>query len=579
MSEASAAPVAAWSATKCPTSPWGKPLTSKPTRVSLLDVMSEEQGAEAEQASLRLAQQLQFEEETGMSYEEATTERGPKPEQQEATTMSDHDLAVLLQAQFDDEHDSVIAQAEHRVNSQNGNVKISLDLFRAPFPQPRVETRELRTGDTDSEEEDQEELLYDPSTKSMRDSTGEIVTKHNASANKSSNGRKLMESLPLSFPSGDTRKGKRGKHVRLSNKVYNQMMTYAVKSEKSRHRIKEKKDTSTSDHALDSKTRLILFRMVNANILDEVNGAISMGKEAIVFHATRHVDPDDMSSDRENVAIKVFKTTITEFKQRQQFLHGDRRYESRVGRLSARKLVVLWAEKEAANLVRMERAGLRCPRVVIQHKHVLVMSFIGDDGVPAPKLKEANLSRKGLIDCFEQVQSAMSILYNKCQLVHADLSEYNLLYHKKNVYFIDVGQSVIPSHPRADEFLYRDCVSICRFFRVAGMTDPAKPDELFKHICGRSISPENASQYMHTLNVSKRAPKRLESLLNENTSSVCVTHQQKAELAQSRTGDAADTDSSNDSDDDLEDAAGVLAAAMWMKVATCAVTEVRNLVD
>ena len=61
---------------------------------------------------------------------------------------------------------------------------------------------------------------------------------------------------------------------------------------------------------------------------------------------------------------------LTEFKQRQQFLHGDRRVEDRVGRQSARKLVKLWAEKESSNLERMARAGVPCPEVVLQHKHV-----------------------------------------------------------------------------------------------------------------------------------------------------------------------------------------------------------------
>lgn len=230
-----------------------------------------------------------------------------------------------------------------------------------------------------------------------------------------------------------------GSDVRVNNKVYNAMMTYAVKNEKSRHRLKEKKDASTSDMALDSKTRLMLFRMVNAQILDEVNGAISTGKEAIVFHGSRHVDLEDAASAVEEVAIKVFKTNITEFKQRQQFLHGDRRYENRVGRQSARKLVKLWAEKEAANLHRMDREGINCPRVVIQHKHVLVMSLIGSGLQPAPKLKEANLSRKMMMECLTQIRASMKVMYRDCKLVHADLSEYNLLYHKKKVYFIDVG--------------------------------------------------------------------------------------------------------------------------------------------
>jgi serine/threonine-protein kinase RIO1 len=38
--------------------------------------------------------------------------------------------------------------------------------------------------------------------------------------------------------------------------------------------------------ALDPKTRLLLFKLINADILDNVNGCVSTGKEAVIFHAT-----------------------------------------------------------------------------------------------------------------------------------------------------------------------------------------------------------------------------------------------------------------------------------------------------
>lgn len=148
-----------------------------------------------------------------------------------------------------------------------------------------------------------------------------------------------------------------------------------------------KKEQSTQSMALDATTRLILYKCVNAGTLDEVNGCLSTGKESVVFHGSYRPTPGDPECLPRDCAIKVFKTTITEFKNRQQFLHGDRRYEARAGRQSARKLVRLWAEKEVANLQRMARAGVPCPGVVTQRHHVLVMTFLGADGRAAPKLK------------------------------------------------------------------------------------------------------------------------------------------------------------------------------------------------
>ena len=37
--------------------------------------------------------------------------------------------------------------------------------------------------------------------------------------------------------------------------------------------------------SLDPKTRLILFKFVNADIIDSIGGIISTGKEATIFHA------------------------------------------------------------------------------------------------------------------------------------------------------------------------------------------------------------------------------------------------------------------------------------------------------
>lgn len=63
-----------------------------------------------------------------------------------------------------------------------------------------------------------------------------------------------------------------------------------------------------------------------------------------------------------------------------RFRHGYCRH-------NPRKMVRLWAEKEMRNLTRMYSAGLPVPQPILLRSHVLMMSFIGKDGWPAPKLK------------------------------------------------------------------------------------------------------------------------------------------------------------------------------------------------
>lgn len=102
-------------------------------------------------------------------------------------------------------------------------------------------------------------------------------------------------------------------------------------------------------------------------------------------------------------AVKVFKTTLSEFKQRDQYIKDDHRFKDRMGNQTARKTVNLWAEKEMANLTRLMKAGVPCPQVVEQKKHVLVMSFIGMNHNPAPKLKDARLSEAEYIVAYDEV--------------------------------------------------------------------------------------------------------------------------------------------------------------------------------
>jgi RIO kinase 3 len=425
--------------------------------------------------------------------------------------LNDYEMAILMQAQFDEEHEAEVTEMEAKANRHGShNVRISFDKFRSPYshherpkPTPVVSAAmtEAASDDHDDQEPERVALFFDPTVKAMRMPDGQLFTKHNAQLEALKNTARLEAKFPMSCATGDVHR--KDFKVRIPTKVYNRLKAKASVSEKLRYRVREAKDTSTSTLALDTKTRLILFKMVNSGLLDEIHGVISTGKEAVIFHAVRKVDPEDPHSPQEDCAIKVFKTSLTEFKQRQQFLHGDRRYEHRVGKQSARKLVKVWAEKEMANLSRMQKSGLSCPSVIAYHKHVLVMSFVGEDGVAARKLKETPMSVKLATECLKQVREAMHAMYQKCRLVHADLSEYNLLFTRGKVWIIDVGQSVEPTHPRAHEYLYRDCLQVHRFFEGVGAKDVPTAAALFAEVCKHEISPEQELEFTQTMNASK----------------------------------------------------------------------------
>jgi RIO kinase 1 len=60
-------------------------------------------------------------------------------------------------------------------------------------------------------------------------------------------------------------------------------------------------------------------------------------------------------------------------------------------------------------------------------------------------------------------------MYHQCRLVHADLSEYNILYHDSHLYIIDVSQSVEHDHPSAFDFLRNDLKNVEEFFGRFGV--------------------------------------------------------------------------------------------------------------
>lgn len=78
-----------------------------------------------------------------------------------------------------------------------------------------------------------------------------------------------------------------------------------------------------------------------------------------------------------------------------------------------------------------------------------------------------------------------------CKLVHADFSEYNLLYYKEEVYVIDVSQSVEHDHPMALEFLRRDCANINDFFKKKGLK-VLSIHQIFDFITSLNIDNENS---------------------------------------------------------------------------------------
>ena len=127
-------------------------------------------------------------------------------------------------------------------------------------------------------------------------------------------------------------------------------------------------------------------------------------------------------------------------------------------------MVKQWAEKEVRNLKRLRAAGLNVPEAYLLKNNVILMEFIGDQGLAAPRLKDAGLTEEQHIKAYFDVLKLMRKMLQDCKMVHGDLSEYNMLYFKDEIYIIDVSQSVELDHPMALDFLRRDWVNVNDYF-------------------------------------------------------------------------------------------------------------------
>ncbi|OQR78778.1 serine/threonine-protein kinase RIO1-like [Tropilaelaps mercedesae] len=247
----------------------------------------------------------------------------------------------------------------------------------------------------------------------------------------------------------------------VAERALNVVTEQQRRAEHDRIRVKDKMERATVEQVLDARTRMILFKMLARGVFEEINGCISTGKEANVYYASK--------ADEQQFAVKVYKTSILVFKDRDRYVTGEFRFRGGYCSGNPRKMVRLWAEKEMRNLTRLEKVGIPCPKPHLLRSHVLVMEFVGKGGWPAPKLKDVPLTETKARKLYLSLIIDVRRLFHECRLVHADLSEYNLLYHEGRLVFIDVSQSVEHEHPNALLFLRKDLTNVTDFFSRCGV--------------------------------------------------------------------------------------------------------------
>ncbi|MDE1856127.1 MAG: serine protein kinase RIO [Candidatus Micrarchaeota archaeon] len=219
-----------------------------------------------------------------------------------------------------------------------------------------------------------------------------------------------------------------------------------------KHMLKEQ--LVIEEGVFDNRTMLRIEKLFSHKIISRLGFLIAKGKEGDVYLA------DSGSAVKEDyVAVKIFRIETSKFFSRTEYMIGDPRFPKIKREIFW--IVNEWCKKEYGNLKIADYAKVHAPKPYYFNGNVIAMEFIGSNGRVAPQLKNVVLEDPRKV--FNTIITDVKRLYDN-ELVHADMSEYNILMRDGVPYIIDFGQAVVTQHPNAVEFLRRDVRNIVNHF-------------------------------------------------------------------------------------------------------------------
>jgi len=190
---------------------------------------------------------------------------------------------------------------------------------------------------------------------------------------------------------------------------------------------------------------LAINTLVKAGVIESFGQTIGVGKEADVY--------DALSPDGKRIAVKFHRLGRISFRQTRRKRgyireHSTWLFQSHVS-----------AEKEFQAMQLVYKNGVSVPEPISQNRHVIAMGMI--EGAELSKYKEIQKPEKILKEILRNVRKA----YLKAHIIHADLSEYNIILKPDgHILIIDWPQYVMSDHANAEELLERDLKNVLTFF-------------------------------------------------------------------------------------------------------------------
>ena len=178
------------------------------------------------------------------------------------------------------------------------------------------------------------------------------------------------------------------------------------------------KKNKVINEVLDKITVMQLYDLITSKIISYVNGVVKAGKESVVFWGKDIEDND--------IALKIYLVTTSNFKKRSQYVMGDPRFTN--VKKGTKNIVYLWARKEFQNISKCYDCGISVVKPRHVSKNILIMDFEGNNGKPENTLLESKVDDND----YQQSIALIFDLFKKAKLVHGDFSEYNIFKTKNH---------------------------------------------------------------------------------------------------------------------------------------------------
>ena len=197
-------------------------------------------------------------------------------------------------------------------------------------------------------------------------------------------------------------------------------------------------------HGLDA---LALKALVKSGVIDAIGKQLGVGKESDIFEA--------INSKGTRFAVKFHRLGRTSFRQTLR-KRGFVAEQTQTSWLNQSKLS---AEKEYTALRTLTSAKVSTPKAVRHNRHIVVMSLISGTELKFAEMEDP----KSIV---KEILRNIRRSYLKANLIHSDLSEYNILVKPDGqILIIDWPQSVSTDHPNAHDNLTKDIQNIITCFK------------------------------------------------------------------------------------------------------------------